>query len=160
MTLRIEPELSVVRRERFDRLLPVVRGMAQRMRPADEDMVASGVATLWELLWENPKESNRYFVAAVRNAMIDHCRYRNVRRREKRIAEVCGLQEGVARRETPEVDVEDLLALLPRRMRCAFEWHCLRSHTIAETARKLDTSIRTVARLVALARNRLRRELT
>lgn len=159
MTILAEPEVSVARSERLARLRTVVEGMARRMRPADEDMLAAGMAKLWELLREDYRPSNRYLIAAARNAMIDHCRHLNVRRREQRLEEVCGLDEPIARALSVETDIEDLLALLPRRMRLAFDLHCLRSYTLAECARKLHMSVRTVARLIAIARERLREQL-
>lgn len=146
--------------ERFYRLAPMVQGMAQRMRPADEDMQMTGLAKLWELIVDKDEERDHYLIAAVRNAMIDRIRYHKVRAIEKQVEDVCGSAEGGAGADAlMEVDIVDLLGLLPARERVAFRLHCLRDYTIAQTARKLRTSERTVKRLIARAKSRLRLEL-
>lgn len=161
MTLPVRP-VCAAHAERLERLRPIVQGMAQNMRPADEDMLSAGLVKLWEMIARETDAEDRYLIAAARNAMIDRIRYQKVRDRGKRIAEVCGLAESLAAPAAGDplsVDVDDLLGLLPARLRRAFELHCLRDYTLEETARELGTSTRTVKRLVARARAALREEL-
>lgn len=144
---------------RFFRLLPIVERKARWMRTPDEEMLSVGTAKLWQTIVERDEVEDAFHIASARNAMIDHLRRRNVRFREKRLAEICGEEEIEARASMSEVDKEDLLYLLTPRQRRAFRLHCLMDYTLEETGTKLGISVRTVCYLIARARNRLRLEM-
>lgn len=146
-----------IRRERFDRLAKIVRGMAMKMRPADEDMHQCGLLALWEVLCEHGNHGDSYMIASARHAMIDY-----LRRLKKRILfELVenAISDGKID-HSMDIDISDIMSLLKTKTRRAFQLHCLSGYTLENTASILGVSIGNVKRLVKRAKLILKRELS
>ena len=163
MTLLPDPLVKgIAAGERFERLSVVVRGMAHKMRPADEDMLQIGLTKLWELIVSGEEREDRYLVAAARNAMIDRIRYQKIREREKKVTDLLALQEGGSCQDSGEAldtDIEDLLAMLPAHLARAFRLHIFHEYTLAEVAKIMQRPLSTVATWIRKAKRFLRKEL-
>lgn len=143
--------------ERFARLKPIVEGMAYNIRPADEDMLQTGLCSLWEMVVRGEYQDNAWIVTAVRHDMIDRIRYQRLREKAERLIE----SSHQAQPDTEEKlrQVLDLLSVLPAALRRPFQLHVVDELTVAETADRLSLSTRTVYRRIALARRLLQKEL-